>query len=100
MKNILIVGKRSKNIPTKVQKHFWMAENQVYLWILANLNAPGYGSAFSIRIRIQDSKMNEDLGRYGTDLQHWPKPHDAFFNRATIYLVSGVTHIAVFEYTQ
>jgi hypothetical protein len=34
------VGNRSKNIPTKVQKPFW-TENQVYLFILVNLDGPG-----------------------------------------------------------
>ncbi len=45
MKNILKVGTAidKKNLPTKVQKSFWKAENQknqVYLLILVNLHAP------------------------------------------------------------
>jgi hypothetical protein len=54
------VCKRSKNIPTKVQKRFRKEEIQFCLYILANFHAPGTGSAFPVRIRIQDSKMNAD----------------------------------------
>jgi hypothetical protein len=46
---------RSKNIPTEVQKAFWMAGNQVYLLILVNFHAPGSGSAFPIRIQVSQS---------------------------------------------
>jgi hypothetical protein len=56
MKNILKVVNMSKNLPTKLQK----PGNQV------NFHAPGSGSAFPIRIRIQDSQMNKD-----PDPQHW-----------------------------
>ncbi len=41
-----------------VEHSFWKAENQAYLLILAN--APGYGIAFQIRIRIQDNQINAD----------------------------------------
>jgi len=62
IKTIRTSGNRSKNIPTKVQKPFWKARNQVYLWSLVNFDAPGSGSAsaFPIRLRIQDSQMNAD----------------------------------------
>jgi hypothetical protein len=34
--------------------------NQVYLLILVNFHAPGSGSAFQKRIRIQNSQINAD----------------------------------------
>ncbi len=38
--------------------HFWWKSgNQVYWLILVTLHAPGSGSAFPIRIRIQDSQI-------------------------------------------
>ncbi len=46
-----LVGNRSKHIPTKVQKPFWKAGNQIYLLFLVDflapesgLRIPGYGS--------------------------------------------------------
>ncbi len=42
----------------RVQKYFWKAGNQVYLFILVNFNANGSGSAFPTRIR--DSQFNAD----------------------------------------
>ncbi len=47
LKNILDVGNRSKNIPTRTK-----AENQVYLLILVNFCAPGSGSK-TVKMRIQ-----------------------------------------------
>ncbi len=41
MKNILKVGNRSKNIPTKVQKSFWKAKNQVNLLVFVYFHASG-----------------------------------------------------------
>jgi hypothetical protein len=37
-----------------------MTGNQVYLLKLVSVHAPGSRSAFSIRIRIQDSQLNAD----------------------------------------
>ncbi len=59
MKNILKVGYRS-NIPKKVQKPFWKAESQVYLLVFVVFHAPESGSAFPVRIRIQDSQISGD----------------------------------------
>ncbi len=60
MINILKLSNRSKNIPTKVQKPFWKAGNQVYSIILVNFHVPWSesGSASPIRIRIRDSHIN------------------------------------------
>jgi hypothetical protein len=41
-------------------KSLLKGRNQVPLKILVNFHAPGSGSAFPIRIRIQDSRMNAD----------------------------------------
>jgi hypothetical protein len=61
MKNLFKVDNGSKNMPTKAQKPFWKEENQL---ILVNFHTPesrsALGSAFPIRIRIQDSKINAD----------------------------------------
>ncbi len=38
---------------------------QVCLFILVNFLPSGYGSALTIRIRIQESKINADLCGYG-----------------------------------
>ncbi len=70
MKNILLVGNRSKNIPTKVQKPFIKAGNQIYLLILVSFHASGSGSAFAIPIRIQDSHINPDPHQILTPLTH------------------------------
>jgi hypothetical protein len=59
MKNIQKVGKRSKNITTKVQKPFCKAEKKVYLLILANLYAPRSGYAYLKRIRIHSTHPNQ-----------------------------------------
>ncbi len=48
LKNIFTTGNRSKNIPTKVQKPFWNAGNQVYLFILVNF----YFLCSRIQVRI------------------------------------------------
>ncbi len=37
------------------------AGNLLYLYILVNFNASGFGSAFPIRIRIQDSQIYSNL---------------------------------------
>jgi hypothetical protein len=69
MKNIRYPeGNKSENIPTKEQKPFRKAENQVYFFILVSFHAPGSGSksTFPKRIRIRDSHMNADPGRSGT----------------------------------
>jgi hypothetical protein len=42
--------------------------NHVYLYILVNFHAPESGTAFPLRIRIQDSQMNVD-----PDPQHCSK---------------------------
>ncbi len=69
MKNKLKVGKTlkgQKNVSTEIKKPFWKAEGQICFLILVNLHAPGSGSAFPIRIRIQNSQMNAD-----PDPQNW-----------------------------
>jgi hypothetical protein len=63
-----IIGK--KNIPTMVQKPLRKAENQVYLQILDYCHAPGSGTAFPRRIRIQGSQMNADKAN--------PDPYQTF----------------------
>jgi hypothetical protein len=54
------MGQKKILVPTKVQKPFWKAGNQVYLYVLVNFHASGSGSAFLNR--IQDSQMNADPG--------------------------------------
>jgi hypothetical protein len=57
---LLYIGKIvSKNtyVDTKV---IWKARNRVYLLMLVNLLAPGSGSAFPSRIRIQESSVIAD----------------------------------------
>ncbi len=66
MKNILNVDKRSKKHTYEGTKAFLEADNQVYLEMLAKFRAPGSGSAFPIRIRIQDSQKNADPGGSGS----------------------------------
>ncbi len=64
MLNILKVGtgNRSRNLHTKVNKAFWNAVKPGTILVnLVNFHAPGSGSAFPIRIHIQDSQMNADL---------------------------------------
>ncbi len=59
MKNKFKVGYRYDfKETTKAQKLFWNARNLVYLLILINFFPPGAGSAFLIRIRIQESQMH------------------------------------------
>jgi hypothetical protein len=63
MKNIftLQVGNRLK---TCLRRYKTLFDTQGFLLILVNFHAPGYGSAFLIRIRILDSQINADP-------QHW-----------------------------
>ncbi len=63
---MLVIGQKTHLRSKKVQKLFWKAGNQVYLYILSNFHAHGTGSAFSKRIRIQDIEMNAD-----PDPQHY-----------------------------
>ncbi len=71
MKNILKTGtrycNRSRNIGTyEGKKLFLKAGNQVHLSIVVNFHAPRSGSAFPVRIRIQDSQINADPCRSGS----------------------------------
>jgi hypothetical protein len=78
-------------MPTKVQKPCLKAGNQVYmlnLLILVNFHAPKSGSAFSIRIRTQDSQINAD-----PDPQYW-------FNRKISRHVSQVPYRTVVNEVQ
>ncbi len=61
--------KQVKNIHKKLKKNFGKAGNQVSLQILVNFHASGSGSAFPVRIWIQDRQMNAD-----PDSQHYFRP--------------------------
>ncbi len=54
MKNILKEGNKSKNLPTKVQKPFWIVGNLVYLLILGKFPY----SWIQIRIPNMDSQVS------------------------------------------
>jgi hypothetical protein len=51
---------KKHSVPTTVQKPFLKAGKRVYFLIFVNFHAPESGSAFQIRVRIQDSQTNAD----------------------------------------
>jgi hypothetical protein len=60
-------------------------KNQVYWLILVKIHAPGPGSAFPIRIRIQDSQIYADPSGSGSTTLVPSKSvyHGKFFSRKT-----------------
>ncbi len=73
-KYVLKVGKRSKNIPTRLRRYKSLMERQETRFtckILITFHAPGSESAFPIRIRIRDSQINVDFMQSGTTTLMW-----------------------------
>jgi hypothetical protein len=76
MKNVLKAGNTvgQKHTYESKKSLFERQENQVYLLILVHFQAPGSGSAFPIRIRIQGSQINADpCGSESTALKKKPQ---------------------------
>jgi hypothetical protein len=65
-----MLGNRSHNILTKLQKPFWKTGNQFYLLFLVSCLAPGSGNV-PIRIRIQRFKSIRILSKRDTACYRW-----------------------------
>ncbi len=85
-----ILGKKYLRFK-KVQKPFWKAENQVYLFILIRFRKPGSGSAFPIRIRIQeqDRQIKAVCGNmHKPSPEHWKKSN--FFYEKQLLVLNQI----------
>ncbi len=78
LKNIFTTGNRSKNRPRKIQKPFWNAGNQVYLFLLVNF----YFLCSRIQIRILNT--DPDPGQPNECGSGIPDPQHCYKNTSRV----------------